>query len=54
MYVLVRVVLDFKEPFTDVFERGPASDIEDEEGGNGAFVVGSGDGLERLLSCLNK
>ena len=50
---IVGVVLGFVQPFVDVLEGLPAGDVVDEDDANGAPVVGPGDGLEGLLSCLN-
>ena len=38
------------EPAKDGVEGGAASDVVDEEGGDGAAVVGGGDGAESLLA----
>jgi hypothetical protein len=53
LYFIVGVVLDLEQPFVEVFETVTFGEVEDEEGGDGALVVGAGDGLEGLLSCLN-
>lgn len=52
MDLIVGVVLDFEEPFIEVFEGIAFGEIEDKEGGNGALVVRSGDGLKGFLSGL--
>lgn len=51
--LIVRVVLHFKEPFVEIFEGVTLGQVENEEGGNGALVVRSGDGLKGFLSGLN-
>ena len=51
--LIVRVVLDFEEPFVEVLKGIAFGEIEDEEGGDRALVVRSGDGLKGFLSSLN-
>ena len=51
--LIVRVVLHFKEPFVEIFEGVTLGQVENEEGGNGALVVRSGDGLKGFLAGLN-
>ena len=38
------------EPATDVLERRGASDVVDDEGSDGAAVIGGGDGAEAFLA----
>ena len=42
--------VEFLEPAADVVEGGAAGDVVDEEGAEGAAVVGGGDGAEALLA----
>lgn len=51
---IVGVVFDFEEPFVEALEAVTFGEVEDEEGGDGALVVGASDGLEGLLSGLGK
>lgn len=48
------VVLHFVEPLVQALEGGAARNIEDEEGCDGALVIGPGDGLEGFLAGLKE
>jgi hypothetical protein len=52
--LVMGIVLDLEEPLVETVEGIALGEVEDEEGGDGALVVGSRDGLEGLLSGLTK
>lgn len=49
----MRVVLDLKKPFVEIFKGIAFGEIKDKESSDGALVVRSGDRFEGFLSSLS-
>lgn len=49
-YILIAIFIDFGKPVFDILERLSVSDIINKDDSMGAFVIGSGDCFESLLS----